>query len=158
MRGGDARSEWCGAGRCTPDPLAASRSFHVHRSMKRGSSLGARALHPCAAFYRKIACMLVSVGWYRDFPIGVATLVSVGKLIVGKSSRRVRSSADSGQAGCTAVRHSAVLPHIRGGNASRSIRVIPLPFRRNSARYRRAFLISCTHLVQTAPVVLNQLM
>ena len=68
MRGGDARSEWCGAGRCTPDPLAASRSFHVHRSMKRGSSLGAKALHPCAAFYRYIACMLVSVatlptGW-----------------------------------------------------------------------------------------------
>ena len=46
MRGGGARAEWCGAGRCTPDPLAASRSDHVHRSMKRGSSLGARALHP----------------------------------------------------------------------------------------------------------------
>ena len=46
LRGGGARSEWCGAGRCTPDPLAASRSDHVHRSMKRGSSLGARALHP----------------------------------------------------------------------------------------------------------------
>jgi hypothetical protein len=46
LRGGGTRSEWCGAGRCTPDPLAASRSDHVHRSMKRGSSLGARALHP----------------------------------------------------------------------------------------------------------------
>ena len=54
LRGGGTRSEWCGAGRCTPDPLAASRSDHVHRSMKRGSSLGARALHPCAAFYRRL--------------------------------------------------------------------------------------------------------
>ena len=43
LRGGGARSEWCGAGRCTPDPLAASRSDLVHRSMKRGSSLGPRA-------------------------------------------------------------------------------------------------------------------
>ena len=31
-----------GAGRCTPDPLA-SRNNQVHRSMKRGSSLSARA-------------------------------------------------------------------------------------------------------------------
>ena len=28
LRGEGTRSEWCGSGRCTPDPLAASRSDH----------------------------------------------------------------------------------------------------------------------------------
>jgi hypothetical protein len=59
LRGGGTRSEWCGAGRCTPDPLAASRSDHVHRSMKRSSSLGARAFasRPCVTSTSATATM-----------------------------------------------------------------------------------------------------
>ena len=63
LRGGGTRSEWCGAGRCTPAPLLASRSDHVHRSMKRGSSLGVTMDHAMDASIRFVVhCALFSQG------------------------------------------------------------------------------------------------